>query len=284
MKKIMRYFMLFIGCLLIAYSYVFIINPNNLVTFGFMGIGTLINKIFDIFSPGVYILMIDIIFMLITVIFTSKERIKKYFIPSLLTALLIIILEYIGKQAFANILYIEFPELVLAIVTGSALSGIGFGLVYKNGFQAGLEFLFEELIGDLVNFHSNLYTWIIDLFVIIGTFNIFGYQVALYSIIVIYVIKYMVTKARFGINDSKMFYVITTKEKEVKEYIMHDLKYELTVLDVKGGYSKKQNRILLAVIRGSDYYKLKEGIKIIDPSAFIAITDTYDVVNRKRFK
>jgi len=88
---------------------------------------------------------------------------------------------------------------------------------------------------------------------------------------------------RFGINDSKMFYVITSKDKEVKNYIMHDLKYELTVLDVKGGFTKKKNQILLSVISTNDYYKLKEGIKIIDPNAFIAITDTYDVVNRKSF-
>ncbi len=89
----------------------------------------------------------------------------------------------------------------------------------------------------------------------------------------------MVTKARFGINDSKMFYIITSKEKEVKHFILHDLKGELSVLDVKGGFSKKKNQILLTVIPTSDYYRLKEGIKIIDEKAFIAISDTYDVVN-----
>ena len=64
---------------------------------------------------------------------------------------------------------------------------------------------------------------------------------------------------------------------------MHDLKYELTVLDVKGGFTKRQNQIIMTVISTNDYYQLKEGIKIIDPKAFIAITDTYDVVNRRSF-
>ena len=74
--------------------------------------------------------------------------------------------------------------------------------------------------------------------------------------------------------------IITTKEKEVKNFIMHDLKYELTVLDAKGGFTKKDNKILFTVISSNDYYKLKEGIKVIDANAFIAITDTYDVVSR----
>ena len=93
----------------------------------------------------------------------------------------------------------------------------------------------------------------------------------------------MITKARFGISDSKMFFIITSREKEVKNFIMHDLKYELTVLDVKGGFTKRQNQIIMTVISTNDYYQLKEGIKIIDPKAFIAITDTYDVVNRRSF-
>jgi uncharacterized membrane-anchored protein YitT (DUF2179 family) len=92
----------------------------------------------------------------------------------------------------------------------------------------------------------------------------------------------MITKARFGINDSKMFFIITSKEKEVKNFIMHDLKYEFTVLDSKGGFTKKDNQILFTVISTSDYYRLKEGIKAIDEKAFIAITDTYDVVSRRK--
>ena len=101
--------------------------------------------------------------------------------------------------------------------------------------------------------------------------------------IIIFISKYMITKTRFGINDSKMFYIITNKASDVKQYIIHDLKYELTVLDVKGGFSKKKNQIFLTIIDTKDYYKLKEGIRIIDPNAFIAISDTYDVVNRKTF-
>ena len=80
-----------------------------------------------------------------------------------------------------------------------------------------------------------------------------------------------------------MFYVITSKEKEVKHFIMSTLGYELTELDVKGGFTQQRRSILLSVISAKDYYKLKSGIMKIDHKAFIAITDTYDVINRKAF-
>ena len=53
------------------------------------------------------------------------------------------------------------------------------------------------------------------------------------------------------------------------------------MLDGKGGFSKKKNQIFLTIIDNKDYYKLKEGLSIIDQIAFIAICDTYDVVNLK---
>ena len=106
-------------------------------------------------------------------------------------------------------------------------------------------------------------------------------NLGLYSLVMILIIRYLITKAEFGINDYKMFYIITDHEKEVKDYILNDLKYELTTLDVKGGFTKRKNHILLSVISSRDYYKLKEGIKLIDKNAFIAIVDTYDLLNRK---
>ena len=35
----------------------------------------------------------------------------------------------------------------------------------------------------------------------------------------------------------------------------------------------------MTVINTKDYYKVKEGIKLIDPKAFISITDNYEVMN-----
>jgi uncharacterized membrane-anchored protein YitT (DUF2179 family) len=93
----------------------------------------------------------------------------------------------------------------------------------------------------------------------------------------------MINKARYNIKDSKMFYVITSKEKEVKHFIMSTLGYELTELDVKGGFTNEKKSILLSVISSKDYFRLKSGIMDIDNKAFVAITDTYDVINRKAF-
>lgn len=92
----------------------------------------------------------------------------------------------------------------------------------------------------------------------------------------------MTSKARFGISTSKTFYIISKKENEIKKYIMEDLKHDITILEAKGGFTKKENNIILTVVDTKDYYNLKEGIKEIDPNAFISVTDSYEVLNKNK--
>lgn len=111
-----------------------------------------------------------------------------------------------------------------------------------------------------------------------------GLEYAMYSLLAIVIIEVLSKRASLGTSDSKVFYIITKKDKEVRKYIIDELHYTLTVLDVKGGFLKTKNTVLMTVIPTKDYYKLREGIKMIDEKAFISITDSYEVINGKKSK
>lgn len=277
MKTILRYLNVIVGCILISISLNLLMIPNNLIPFGINGTASLIYYINGV-NPAINIFLINISVVLLASLFLDKHVIKVYLLPSLLIPLFVFLTNPVTK-----LITLALPEMLLVVLVAGFLSGSGYSMIYKQGFSAGTIFLFEELLGRIVKFHSKVYSWIIDVVNLIISMFLFGYQNTLYSLMIIIVSKYMITKTRFGISDSKMFYIITSNETEVKDFIIHVLKYEITVMDVKGGFSKKNNQILLTVIDTSDYYKLKEGIKTIDPHAFIAITDTYDVHNKKQF-
>lgn len=277
MKKIIKYLYILFGCALIAFAIDFIVIPNNLLTFGINGIATMLYYLNGI-NAGINILFLNLCGILLSSLILDKEIIKEYLFPSIMIPIFVYLFSFISSS-----FVILLPEMLLVIIVAGFLTGFGYSLIYKQGLSASVVYLVEEMIGKLTKFHSKIYSWIFDVIILIASIFLFGYQVTLYSMIIIFISKYMITKTRFGINDSKMFYVITNKASDVKQYIIYDLKYELTVLDVKGGFSKKKNQIFLTIIDTKDYYKLKEGIRIIDPNAFIAICDTYDAVNRKTF-
>ena len=105
----------------------------------------------------------------------------------------------------------------------------------------------------------------------------FGINSMLYSIIILYIISLMSDRVVLGTSDNKIFYIVTKKDEEVKEFILKYLNHGVTIFKGKGGYSKNNENVLMAVLPTKDYYRLKEGINEIDKDAFFIVTDSYEV-------
>ena len=275
MDRFIRIFNIVLGCIIISFGLSYFVLPNQLVIIGSDGLACLFSYIF---TSNVYINMfiLNVIILLFSLIFIDKQTIKLYIVPAVLIPIISYLTGFISKSY-----PIQLPEMMVSILVASFLIGIGYSFIFKAGYKASVIFIVEDIFSSLTNIHSKSYSFVIDIFNVILTVIFISLNVGLYSLIMIIIIRYLITKAEFGINDYKMFYVITDKEKEVRDYIVNDLHYKLTTLDVTGGYSKKSSKILLSVISSNDYYRLKEGIKLIDNHAFIAIVDTYDCINRK---
>lgn len=270
----MKYVKLVLGSLLIALAYNILMIPNGFISFGTDGIGMIFNNLFN-YNIALTILVINVVIISIS-LFINSANAFKYLYASLLIPLFIFLLSFVNVS-------IELPEQVLVVIISGLFIGFGYDLIYHSGFKAGTIFLLEEDIGDCIKIYTKLYSMIVDIIIVLMILFRTSHILAIYSAFIIFIARYITNKARYNLNDSKMFYVITNKDKQIKEYILKELGYELTELDVKGGYTNKKKSILLSVIAAKDYYKLKTGIMEIDKHAFVAITDTYDVINRKEF-
>ena len=270
----MKYVKLILGSLLIALTFNFLLVPYNFLSFGDIGLGVVFGNIISIPIPFL-VLFVNMIIILASLLI-NPDNSYKYLLPSLLIPI------FMFALSFLNIT-VELPEKVLVMVISAIFIGFGYSLIYQSGYKGNTIFLLEEDIGDYTKIHTQVYSCVVDILVVIIFIFQQNFELAVYSLFIMAIARFIVNKARYNINDSKMFYVITNKEKEIKEYIIRTLGYELTELDVKGGYSKKKRSILLSVISAKDYYRLKSGIMSIDKDAFVAITDTYDVINRKAF-
>ena len=273
MKNLFRIFNIIFGCIIVAFAYDVFIIPNSFISFGIDGVGSLMYLMNNL-NPSIVIIVINLLILLMCSFFFDKNKIYLYLLSAVMIPIFIYLIGLLNIS-------IELPETILNVLCGGVLTGFGYSIIYKQGGNGGTIFLIEELISKLTRYYSRYYSAILDVIILLIGLLYTSYSNIIYSAILIIISRMMVTKARFSLKNSKMFYVITKKEKEVKNFLLHDMKYQITVLDVKGGFTKKENQIILTVIPSNDYYKIKEGIKVIDEDAFIAITDTYDVINRK---
>ena len=273
MESAKKYIKIIIGCLLISMGLNIFIVPNKLVASETIGFTSILAYNYG-FNISALLLIINVWTLWLIYMLYDINKLKQYLLPTLLLPFLIYITSFINIDIANNI------EKLLVSIAGAFIMGYGYSFMYKEGYKTGAIYILEDIYNDFAGKNTRLISRTFDVILILISIKLYGLEHSLYSSIVIVIIRYMTTKARIGISDSKAFYIITNKEKEIKKYLMEELHHDLTLFDAEGGFTKKKNSVIMTVIRTKDYFRVKEGIREIDPKAFISITDNYEVMNR----
>lgn len=266
-----RYVQMVLGVTFLALAYNIFILPNNFVYGGISGIAIVTKRLFGI-EPSTFILITSIILLVISYFALGKKKTAGSIVGSILYPIMVELTSnvrvYLNFQSSQPLLYALF---------GGLLAGIGLGFVYKAGFSTGGTDITAQIIHKYFKISMGKSIIICDgIILIIGTF-IFGINNFMYALIVLYLISVITDKVLLGISDSKAFYIVTEKEKEVKNFVLNSLNHGVTIFKAKGGNKNKEKKVLFCVIPTNEYFKLKEGISIIDSEAFFVVTDAYEV-------
>lgn len=273
MQKIKKYGNVFIGLFFIAISYNLFFSPYQFDTGGISGLAIVIKQLFTI-EESLFILIMNIILLILSYVILGKELTKNTLLGSLCLPLLIRFTKDIN-----TIIVITELEPILISLLGGALSGVGYGMLFKNNYTSGGTDILNQIA--LKKFKipvGRSMIYIDGMIVLLGCF-VFGIESFIYSIIALLIMSNVSNKTMLGINKNKVFYIQTTKCDEVESYLTKDLKYDITIFNTEGGFLKKPQKLILCSIKTSDYYKVKTGLEMIDPKIFITITENYELLN-----
>lgn len=276
MKEIKRYASIIAGTLFIALSLNIFYKETILVPSGVFGFAIIYEDKVGM-DLWLTVLLIDIFFFVFGYLFLNKKYIKRTIIPFTLIPIMIFLTRDINKY-----IDLKSADMLLMTLYGGVIMGLGFRLIYKNRMLVNGSDIIMLITREIDITKQNIANYFMDaLWVVIAIF-MYGFEGAMYSLISIVIIEILSKRATLGVSDAKVFYIITKFDKEIRKYILEELGYELTIFDVKGGFLKAKNKVLMCAIPTKDYYKLKEGVKTIDPHAFISITDSYEVINSNK--
>lgn len=274
--NLVRFLYACIGMLIMATSYNLFFLPNNIVYGGMSGLGIIFNYLYGV-NPSIIVFVGSGILLVLSFFLLGKQKTMGSVAGTLLYPLFIEITAPLVK-------YIDLGqiELLLTILIGSIISGFGSGIVYKYGYSSGGTDIANQILTKYLKVpmsQAMLYT---DGLIIVAELFIFGWFKFIYSVVAIIVFGIIADKVLIGISASKQFNIVTSKEDEVKQFIVNYLNRGVTILNVVGGYTGEQKRMIMCAIPTKEYYKVKEGILAIDPDAFFIVTDAYEVYDKKK--
>lgn len=271
-NKVKRYFWLILGCFIVAFAFNVFFLQYDLVCIGITGLSIVLQKYME---PSKLILIINITLLIISYFLLGKEKTKDSIIGAIMVPVFVALTEPLVP--FFNLKGLE--PIVIALI-GGVLTGLGFGIIFKNGFTGGGTDIINQIISKYTKISIGTSMLMVDGLIVLSAKLVFTWETVLYGFIILYIVSTLTDKVILGISQSKAFYIVTNKEKEIREFLLSVNNAGVTVLNVKGGYTNDKHLLLLAVVPTRNYFIVKEGLKSIDKDVFFLVCDAYEVIKK----
>ena len=118
----------------------------------------------------------------------------------------------------------------------------------------------------------------IDGLIVIAACFVFDIEKGLVALISLYVTSKTIDLVQVGFNTSKMALIITNNEEEIRKAIFDKINRGVTEIHGKGGYTETHKAVLMCVVDQTQFTKLKQVVKDVDPHAFVVVTDASEVL------
>lgn len=273
--RVYRIILITISLIISAFVYNLFLLPLSIVAGGTSSIATITYYLYDI-NPAIMIFIISGICSVLGFMYLGAERTTGTILASISYPIIIEITSKLVGQ-----IQIDTNDTLLIVLFAGVLGGIANGLMYKSGYSSGGLPTISQILYEKFRFSIAKTSFLINFVIIMIGAYFFGLTNALYAVIFLYIYSIITDRVLLGTSNNKAFYIITDKEKEVKEYIIENLKHTVTTFDVKGGLLENKRKVILTVVPSREYYRLTEGIKKIDKDAFFTVTDSYQVEGAK---
>ncbi|MBR3133071.1 MAG: YitT family protein [Clostridia bacterium] len=258
-----------LGTFISAFAIVGFLLPNKLSSGGFTGIATILYYFFR-FPVGTTVIIMNIPLFIFAYIKSGKKFFLKTILGTVSLSVFIDLME--GIKPFTN-------DRFLAAIYGGVLNGIGESLIFKVKNATGGSDLIVQIVQKYSKkiSKSNLLVGI-DGAIVFLNMVVFGeIEIGLYSAITIYIVGKVIDIVFEGINFSKMVYIISNNSEDIASRIGSVVRKGSTGLYGRGMYFNRDKLILICVVKRREIVKVKEIVNLVDPNAFLIISDAREV-------
>jgi len=261
-----------VGVVIFAAGTGLFITPGRIAVGGFTGISIIINYFTD-FPVGTVIIILNIPMFIICAKVFGFKFILKSVAGVILSSVLIDV--FTALHPFKTPLSFE-----ICALFGGVMQGIGLGLVYLNGYTTGGTDLALWLLKlKFPHLTSGFLLFILDSVVVtVAAVVERDAQSILYSAIAIFSYTKVLDTILGATDRANIAFIISARYRDLADNIMQALDRGVTVVEVRGWFTKESKNMLMCVIDRSQLYTLRSIINEYDPGAFFVLADAREVI------
>ncbi|MDO4552601.1 MAG: YitT family protein [Bacillota bacterium] len=256
-----------VGCALGAFSSIAILIPAGLSSGGITGIVRIIQRFVAVDFSIMYYAGALIVLMFCAILLGFREA-RKIILLTILYPAFLLLFEQFPLEL------LEEKDLTLAAVYCGVFGGVCNGLVFSRGYSFGgtdtIAKIIQKKCMPQVGISKILLG--IDAVIIVASGLFYGRNIALYALITQVIASKVIEFTMYGF-ESKVVQVevITSKQKEVVDYIIMDLQRGVTKEQVIGGYTNAVKNKVVALCSPRESVLIRQFVARIDPKAFVTV-------------
>ncbi|MFE8701644.1 YitT family protein [Cytobacillus sp. FJAT-54145] len=268
LQTALEYLYVLVGSAIVAIAFNVFLLPNRIASGGVSGISTILDATLGL-EPAYVQWAFNIPLFIAGVILLGRQ----FGVKSLIGTMFLPFVVFLTKEVEP---WTQDP--LLSALFGGIGVGLGLGIVFLGKASTGGTDLAAQIINKYTGLSLGTCVAIIDGLIVLSAAIVFDIERGLYALIALYVTSKTIDLVQVGFGRSKMAMIITCKQNEVREGILNKIDRGVTKLSAYGGYTDHERPILMCVVDQTEFTKLKQLVKTIDPTAFVVVMDASEVL------
>ena len=273
-RMVRDYAWIALGSVLYSLSFDWFYVPNQIGFGGLTALGMILNHLSPAIPIGTVVLVLNIPIFILGWKFLGGHTLVSSLFAMAATSVLVDLIAAIYT----------FPPMdpMLAAVFGGGSLGVSLGMIFSKGATTGG----TDLIARLLKLP---FAWLpmgklllaVDLSMLLAVSIAFrSMESAMYGIISLYISTLVMDMVLYGLDQSKVAYIVTTRPQEIAAEIDRQMDRGATFLHGEGSFSREEKLVLMCAFKQKQIVPLKALVHELDPEAFLIVCDAHEVLGQ----
>lgn len=268
--------MITIATTIVAAAVFFFLIPSHVSVGSISGLAIVIGNFIPLPISAITMIL-NVALLIVGFLFVGREFGGKTVYTSILLPVAIGIFEKIFPNN-TSITADPFLDMICYVFVVS----IGLAMLFnRNASSGGLDIV-AKLMNKFLHMDLGNAMSVSGMVVALSSALVYDKKIIVLSVLGTYLNGIVLDHFIFGFNLKKRVCIVSQKEEEIRNFILHELHSGATVYEAYGAYNLQPRREIITIVDKNEYAKLMTFIEKTDPTAFVTVYTVNKIIYRPK--
>ena len=275
-ETVKEFGMITIATAIVAAAVFFFLVPSHVSVGSISGLAIIIGNFIPLQISAITMIL-NVALLVIGFIFVGREFGGKTVYTSILLPIIIGIFE----KMFPNNTSIT-ADPFLDMICYVFVVSIGLAMLFnRNASSGGLDIV-AKLMNKFLHMDLGNAMSVSGMAVALSSAFVYDKKIVVLSVLGTYLNGIVLDHFIFGFNLKKRVCIVSQKEEEIRNFILHELHSGATIYEAIGAYRLEPRREIITIVDKNEYAKLMTFIEKTDPAAFVTVYTVNKIIYRPK--